>query len=69
MVNELAGNSIMIFTQTCNAAQRIALMLRNLGFSAVSLHGQLNQAKRLGALAKFTAGHRTILVATDVASR
>ena len=33
------------------------------------LHGQLSQPKRLGALSKFKAGARNILVATDVASR
>ena len=45
------------------------MLLRNLGFSAVCLHGKLSQAKRLGALNKFKAGERNILVATDVASR
>jgi ATP-dependent RNA helicase DDX47/RRP3 len=69
IVNELCGNSIIIFTSTCNSAQSIALMLRNLGFAAVSLHGQMTQPKRLGALNKFSSGSRTILVATDVASR
>jgi ATP-dependent RNA helicase DDX47/RRP3 len=44
-------------------------MLRNLGFGAVCLHGQLSQPQRLGALNKFKAGARNILVATDVASR
>jgi ATP-dependent RNA helicase DDX47/RRP3 len=44
-------------------------MLRNLGFNAVCLHGQLAQTKRLGALAKFKTGGRNILIATDVASR
>lgn len=29
----------------------------------------MSQPKRLGALAKFKAGHKSILVATDVASR
>ena len=48
---------------------RLTLLLRNLGFEAVCLHGQLSQAKRLGALNKFKAGQRSILVATDVASR
>eukprot|EP00158_Paraphelidium_tribonemae_P009473 Partr_v1_DN28876_c1_g1_i2_m34367 putative DEAD (Asp-Glu-Ala-Asp) box polypeptide len=69
IINELAGNSMIVFTATCNAAQRLALLLRNLGFGAISLHGQMSQPKRLGALAKFTAGSRTILIATDVASR
>ena len=44
-------------------------MLRNLGFPAVCLHGQMNQAKRLGALQKFSSGQRSILICTDVASR
>ena len=54
---------------------RIYLMLINIftvdytGFDAVCLHGQLSQPKRLGALNKFKAGQRNILVATDVASR
>lgn len=65
LVNELAGNSIIIFTGTCAAAQRLSLLLRNLGFGAISLHGQMTQPKRLGALAKFSSGQRTILVATD----
>ena len=45
------------------------LLLRNLGFSATCLHGGMTQPKRLGALNKFKAGARQILVATDVASR
>ncbi|KAI8879662.1 DEAD-domain-containing protein [Backusella circina FSU 941] len=69
LLNELAGNSTIIFTRTCHDTQKIAVMLRNLGFAAVPLHGQLPQSKRLGALNKFKAGQRNILVATDVASR
>lgn len=45
------------------------MILRTLGFSAVPLHGQLNQSERLGALGRFKSGGRNILVATDVASR
>jgi len=36
---------------------------------AIPLHGQLSQSARLGALNKFRSGGRSILVATDVASR
>ena len=67
--NELAGNTAIIFTATCATTQRLALLLRALGFSAVPLHGQLSQAKRLASLHKFKAGERSILIATDVASR
>jgi ATP-dependent RNA helicase DDX47/RRP3 len=67
--NELAGHTTIIFAATCATAQRLAVMLRALGFPAVPLHGQLSQAKRLAALNKFKGGERSILIATDVASR
>ena len=54
---------------TCNGTQRLALLLRNLGFAATCLHGQMSQPKRLGALNKFKSKQRSILIATDVASR
>eukprot|EP00003_Mantamonas_plastica_P014023 TRINITY_DN2435_c0_g1_i3.p1 TRINITY_DN2435_c0_g1~~TRINITY_DN2435_c0_g1_i3.p1 ORF type:complete len:346 (+),score=120.86 TRINITY_DN2435_c0_g1_i3:856-1893(+) len=69
VLNEHAGNSAIVFTSTCKQTQRITYMLRNLGFAAVPLHGQMSQPKRLGSLAKFKSGQRNILLATDVASR
>ncbi|XP_011312000.1 probable ATP-dependent RNA helicase DDX47 [Fopius arisanus] len=69
ILNELAGNSFMIFCGTCNNTVRTALLLRNLGFMAVPLHGQMTQNKRLAALTKFKAKNRSILISTDVASR
>ncbi|XP_077476085.1 putative ATP-dependent RNA helicase DDX47 [Stigmatopora argus] len=69
IVNELAGNSFIIFCGTCSGAQRVALLLRNLGITAIPLHGQMSQDKRLGALNKFKAKSRSVLLATDVASR
>ncbi|KAJ8915987.1 hypothetical protein NQ315_016664 [Exocentrus adspersus] len=69
ILNELAGNSFMIFCSTCNNTIRTALLLRNLGLTAVPLHGQMSQNKRLAALTKFKAKDRSILISTDVASR
>lgn len=43
ILNELAGNSFMVFCSTCNNTQRTALLLRNLGFTAIPLHGQMSQ--------------------------
>eukprot|EP00894_Picocystis_sp_ML_P001773 jgi/Pico_ML_1/52290/g3017.t1 len=68
-LNELAGNTTIIFARTCEATRRVALTLRSLGFDAVPIHGQMSQPKRIGALNKFKAGERNVLVATDVASR
>ncbi|CAL5219178.1 g962 [Coccomyxa viridis] len=68
-LTELAGATVMIFTRTCDNTRKLALMLRNLGFDALPIHGQMSQPKRLGALNKFKGGDRNILVATDVASR
>jgi len=69
LLNELAGNTFIVFCSTCANTMKTAMMLRSLGFSAVPLHGQLSQAKRLGALNKFKSKSRSILLATDVASR
>jgi len=69
ILNELAGNSFMIFSSTCAATVKIALMLRSLGFTAIPLNGQMSQNKRLASLNKFKAKSRSILIATDVASR
>lgn len=69
LVNDFAGKSIIIFTRTVFETQRVAILLRTLGFGAIPLHGQLSQSARLGALNKFRSGARNILVATDVAAR
>ncbi|KFB49192.1 AGAP009808-PA-like protein [Anopheles sinensis] len=69
ILNELAGNSFMIFCSTCNNTVRTALVLRALGLAAVPLHGQMSQNKRLAALNKFKSQSRQILISTDVASR
>jgi ATP-dependent RNA helicase DDX47/RRP3 len=69
LLTEFTGKSIIIFTIQCNTCQTIALILRNLGFGAIPLHGKMTQTKRLGSLNKFKSKERNILVATDVASR
>ncbi|OAT10487.1 ATP-dependent rRNA helicase RRP3 [Blastomyces gilchristii SLH14081] len=68
-LNEYAGQSAIVFTRTVNETQRLAILLRALGFGAIPLHGQLSQSSRLGALSKFRSRSRDILVATDVAAR
>ena len=65
----MPGQSCIVFARTCNDTQRLAFLLRSLGFKAVPIHGQLSQSSRLGALNKFRSGDRNILIATDVAAR
>jgi ATP-dependent RNA helicase DDX47/RRP3 len=69
LVNEFAGEKTIIFCRTIYETQRLAILLRSLGFPSVPLHGGLSQSARLGALNKFRSGSKDILVATDVAAR
>ncbi|KAK4701360.1 ATP-dependent RNA helicase DDX47/RRP3, partial [Phenoliferia sp. Uapishka_3] len=69
LAHTLTGQTLIIFVRTVLDAQRLSILLRLLSFPAVPLHGQLSQSSRLGALNKFKSGARSILVATDVASR
>ncbi|KAJ5764009.1 ribosomal RNA processing protein [Penicillium manginii] len=69
LLNEFMGQSVILFTRTVHETQRVAFLLRSLGFGAIPLHGQLSQSSRLGALGKFRSKARDILVCTDVAAR
>ncbi|KAF1920774.1 ATP-dependent rRNA helicase RRP3 [Ampelomyces quisqualis] len=69
LLNDNIGHATILFTRTVNETQRLAILLRTLGFQALPLHGQLSQSNRLGALNKFRSRARDILVATDVAAR
>lgn len=69
ILNEMAGNTFMVFMATCNSTVRVALLLRNLGLDAIPLHGQMTQNKRLASLNKFKSKSRSILISTDVSSR
>jgi Helicase conserved C-terminal domain len=66
VLTELAGSTVMAFTRTCDSTRKVALTLRNLGFEAIPIHGQMSQPKRLGALNKFKArGRRARAGQTD----
>lgn len=69
ILSEIGNQSVIIFCATQLSTLKTALILRNLGFTAIPLHGKMSQNKRLGALNKFKAKERSILLATDVASR
>lgn len=61
--------STVVFCNTKREAQEIADSLDMYGFSAVALHGDLEQRERDQTLVRFANKSASILVATDVAAR
>ena len=59
----------LVFTRTKRGADRLVLKLRRAGVDAAAMHGDMGQAAREKALARFESGKVTTLVATDVAAR
>ena len=64
----VSGKTLM-FTRTRAFAEELADHLEDHDIPAVSLHGDLNQARRQRNLDKLTSGRVNVLVATDVAAR
>ncbi len=62
-------NSALIFARTKAGAQLLADELNQRGYTAESLHGDLNQAKREFVLNRFRQQAISLMVATDVAAR
>jgi superfamily II DNA/RNA helicase len=59
----------IVFCRTRHGADRVTRQLGQAGVKAVAIHGRRTQAQRDRALAAFTRGKVTALVATDVAAR
>src|SRR3954447_20189931 len=56
----------------CNRKREVAALYRSLvrhGFSAIALHGDMDQSSRTAALDQFRKNEVTLLVASDVAAR
>ncbi len=68
LLNEYAG-STLVFTRTKFIAKRIALSLRNKGFTAAEIHSNRSLSQRREALDGFKSGRYRVLVATDIAAR
>jgi superfamily II DNA/RNA helicase len=71
IIEQLASGSgkTLIFARTRAFAEELADDLADAGIPAVSLHGDLNQARRTRNLERLTSGRVSVLVATDVAAR
>lgn len=61
--------SCLVFCNTKRETQEVADQLAAYGFSALAIHGDLEQKQRNQILVRFTNKSATILVATDVAAR
>lgn len=59
----------IVFCNTKAATRSLAEELNELGFSALALHGELEQSARTQVLARFANLSCQVLVATDVAAR
>ncbi|MDQ3837147.1 MAG: DEAD/DEAH box helicase, partial [Thermoproteota archaeon] len=67
--NQNAKSQTIVFAATKQRADRLAYKLREEGFNAVTIHGDLSQKQRDNAMHKFKRGTEDILVATDIAAR
>ena len=69
VIDGLFGFYGFVFCNTKREVDQLAEKLIQLGYSAESMHGDLSQAQRNRALAKFKTKQCDILVVTDVAAR
>jgi len=59
----------LVFTRTKHMANSVAEALNNAGITAMAIHGNKSQPRRVEALSGFKTGKLRILVATDIAAR
>jgi ATP-dependent RNA helicase DeaD len=59
----------IVFVATKQRTDRLASELKQKGFKAITIHGDLSQGQRDNAMHKFRKGFEDILVATDIAAR
>ena len=65
----LDSQAVLVFTRTKHRAKRLAQHLKQAGFRATELQGNLSQNRRQAAMEGFRAGAFQIMVATDIAAR
>lgn len=69
LLREISSESVLIFTRTKHRAKGLSASLRDNGFKATELQGNLSQSRRKAAMDGFRSGRYQILVATDIAAR
>ena len=69
LLGDPAFSRTIIFTRTKRGADRVAAQLEKAGITSEALHGNKSQNARQRALASFSSGAVSVLVATDIAAR
>src|SRR6188472_1197776 len=68
-INSREKKQTIVFSATKQRTQRLTGELRQEGFKAITIHGDLSQKQRDNAMYRFKRGSEDILVATDIAAR
>jgi ATP-dependent RNA helicase RhlE len=61
--------AVLLFSRTKHNARKIAISIRDMGYSASEIHSNRSLGQRREALDGFKSGRYKVLVATDIASR
>ena len=69
LLRERAPETALVFCHTRNDTREVAAGLQAAGFSALALHGELDQRERDEVLLRFAHRSCAVLVATDIAAR
>lgn len=69
LINEHKESKIIVFVRTKVRAERVCKAMERVGITAVTLHGDKEQADRLKVLESFKNDDIKILIATDVSAR
>ncbi|KAH9385139.1 ATP-dependent RNA helicase DDX47/RRP3 [Nematocida major] len=69
IVRGLGCRKCIVFVGTCVTAERLERMLRCLGESVCSIHGNKVQAVRTETIEMFRSGKYSVLISTDVVAR
>ena len=69
VLNQPEVKKVLIFRETKRNTDELARELKNRGFSALALHGDMRSRERMRAVEALSSGKAQIVVATDVAAR
>ncbi len=69
LLHEHAPESALVFCHTRKDTREVAAKLERAGFSALALHGEMEQRERDEVLLRFAHKSCSVLVATDLAAR